>query len=406
MESLSYMLFFPSYLTLFTVSSRIYLYIRKTTIIIITLFFWIGTSGSIVVCISPLTSLMLDQRAKYSPRGLLVEFVSDEQSHCDKEGILRGEVQLLFISPERALLNPTYRNMFLSKPYKEKLVGLVVDEAHCVKTWGDEFRTAFSQIGEMRSLIPTGVNIMALTATATTDTLRIVSNRLCMVNPVIIALPPYRDNITYQLWAKVDLDRFTDSLCSDLASKRLRFPKTIIYVRTYANCINMYMAIKAKIGEGFTEPPGYPNLAEYRTIDMFTRVLTTAKKEEVMTLFSKIGGKLRLVIATTAFGMGVDVADIQQIIHWGMPSTLEEYVQEAGRSGRDGRKSVAIVYKGNCAKNASPLVREYETNISICRRRLLFRGFLMYSESDIKAVGCVCCDVCGNSCQCTLCKCV
>ena len=114
----------------------------------------------------------------------------------------------------------------------------------------------------------------------------------------------------------------------------------------------MYLAIKTKIGGGCTEPPDYPNLAEYRVIDMFTRVLTSAKKEEVVSLFSEQGGKLRFIIATAAFGMGIDVPDIKQIIHWGMPASLEEYVQESGRSGRDGSQSVALVYKGNRAKNA------------------------------------------------------
>ena len=88
---------------------------------------------------------------------MLVEFVGGEQEHSSKERILRGEVQLLFISPESAIGNRTYRAMFLSQQYKKNLVGLIVDEAHCVKMWGDELRTVFSQVGELRSLIPAGV---------------------------------------------------------------------------------------------------------------------------------------------------------------------------------------------------------------------------------------------------------
>ena len=215
---------------------------------------FLGTSSSIVVCISPLTSLMMDQRTRYSPKGLLVEFVGDDSSN-NRDKILRGDVQLLFVSPESAIGNSMYRNMLLSRPYKDNLVGLIVDEAHCVKLWGDEFRKVFSQVGELRSLIPMGVNIMALTATATTETFQIVSRRLCMDNPVIIALPPYRDNITYQKLKKVELEEFTTSLCDDLDSKRLLFPKTVIYVRTYASCINMYMEIKKKVGAGTTRLP-------------------------------------------------------------------------------------------------------------------------------------------------------
>lgn len=198
-------------------------------------------------------------------------------------------------------------------------------------------------MGELRSLIPTGVNMVELTATATEETLDIVSRRLCMVNPIVVALPPYRDNITYQVCPKIDLDTFTTLLCSELNTKRLVFPKTIVYIRTYTKCIEMYTAIKSKLGIGFTEPPGYPNISGYRIVDMYTRVLTADKKEEVMPSFSKIGGSLRLVLATTAFGMGVD------IIHWGCQVCT-------------GRHSVAIAYEGNQTKNASFLVKEYGTH--------------------------------------------
>lgn len=86
--------------------------------------------------------------------------------------------------------------MFLSSAYKERLVTVAVDEAHCVKTSGDKFQTAFAHIGELRSIIPSGVNILALTTTATSQTLTAVIQRLSMVKPVLVALPPYRGNIS------------------------------------------------------------------------------------------------------------------------------------------------------------------------------------------------------------------
>ena len=92
------------------------------------------------------------------------------------------------------------------------------------------------------------------------------------------------------------------------------------------------MQIKNNLGSGFTEPPNYPNVVGFRLVDMFMGVLTTDKKDEVLTSFSQRCGKLCLVIATTAFGMSVDCPDIRKIIHWGMLATLEEYVQEIGSS--------------------------------------------------------------------------
>ncbi len=141
-------------------------------------FCFAGTSGSIVLCISPLTSLMMDQQKKYAAGGLTVEYVGEAQT--DRSAInrvLKGEAQLVFISPESILAKGIFRNMLLSPPYIKNLVAVVVDEAHCVKTWGDDFRVAFSEIGDLRSLIPDNVGVHALTATSTTETFYIIVSR-------------------------------------------------------------------------------------------------------------------------------------------------------------------------------------------------------------------------------------
>ena len=93
---------------------------------------------------------MMDQQAKYSPRGLKVEFVGEAQTDLScKERVLSGEVQLVFITPENIIENKVYREMLLSSVYQENLVALAVDEAHCVKSWGDQFRS-FARIGDLR----------------------------------------------------------------------------------------------------------------------------------------------------------------------------------------------------------------------------------------------------------------
>ncbi len=115
----------------------------------------VGTTGSIAVVISPLTSIMMNQTAKFSPRDLSTDVVGEGQ--VDREAtmwVLSGLMQLVFISPESIIENPCFRNMLLTTPYKERLVALVIDEAHCVKNWGDEFRVDFARIRELRSLVP------------------------------------------------------------------------------------------------------------------------------------------------------------------------------------------------------------------------------------------------------------
>lgn len=224
----------------------------------------LGRKGSIVICISPLTSLMMDQQAKYSHLGLTTEFVGEAQLDKGvKEKIINGEVQLVYITPESTIETSKYQDMLLSPAYQDKLVALVIDEAHCVKTWGDQFRTTFAKIGNLHSLIPKEVNILALTATATTETYHVVTQRLAMNDASLVALPPNRDNIVYEIHPKIDVDHLTTFLGNELLVKRLLFPKTVIYVRSYSDCSGIYMRLKRIMGSAFTEPVGSPNLTGF-----------------------------------------------------------------------------------------------------------------------------------------------
>lgn len=106
--------------------------------------------------------------------------------------------------------------------------------------------------------------------------------------------------------------------------------------------------------------------------------------------FSAVEGKLCLVIATTALGLGVDCQDIARVIHWGPPpSTVEEYIQEIGRSGRNGELAIGVL------GSITSAMKYYIQNNSVCQHELLFRNFIMYSDSvGIPATGCKCCDIC------------
>ena len=317
---------------------------------------------------------MMDQKQKFS-ECLRSEYIGEAQADPDvKDRVLKGEVQLVFLTPETLINNKTFRNMLLSPPYQQNLVALVVDEAHCVKTWGDEFRKTFAQIGDIRSLIPSSVKVLALTATATCETYYVVTSRLSMNEPRLIAMPPFRDNISYTVECKCDVESLVQTIVDGIKEDRIFYPKTLIYVRTYSDCSDIYLQLRSKLGLEINDPPGCPSVAGHRLVDVFTRVSTNAKKDEVLQSFTEVGGRLRLVIATTAFGMGIDCPDdIRRIIHWGLPSTLEEYVQETGRCGRDGHSSEAILYRGKGGKHANTKVKNYVENVTTCRRRLLFQ---------------------------------
>ena len=140
---------------------------------------------------------------------------------------------------------------------------------------------------------------------------------------------------------KCDAISLTDCIAIGLKEKRVSFPKILIYVRTYTDCSTLYMLLKGKLRPAITEPPGCPSVSGHRLVYRhvyYTRVLSSEKKEDFIHSFSEVGGTLRVVIATTAFGMGVDCPDIRRVIHWGLPTSVEEYVQETGRCGRGGHQ--------------------------------------------------------------------
>ena len=208
---------------------------------------------------------------------------------------------------------------------------------------GDEFRIAFASIGEVRCLIPSNVNIIALTATATLDTFHVVSQRLSLFKPVIVAVSPNRKNLKLTVQPSKSLRDFTQLIASKLKIQQKDYPKTIIFARSYHDCTNLYLNVYRALGKHITYPAGYPNLLKYRLLSMYTRASTDDMKSLIMSTFSLENSTLCLVIATTSFSMGIDIPDIREVIHWGPPSDLEQYAQEIGQAGRDGRDSVAVL---------------------------------------------------------------
>ena len=263
----------------------------------------------------------------------------------------------------------------------------------------------FAELGSVRCLISKSVKILAVTATATKETLDSVTVRLSMENPVLIGLPPDRINIKYIVQPCPSISEFCSQITGELVFKRAQTPKTVIFCRSLQHCADMFAMMKRMLGSNITEPPGTEADLQVRLIDVFTSVSTTEMREMVLKVFRNCSTKLRILIATTAFGLGVDCPDVERIINWGAPNTLEELVQEAGRGGRDGRHVEAILYAKKIRKKVTKAMREYQENVQECRRKKLFRHFLFtQSGEQLPIKACRCCDLCSQMCHCDHCK--
>ena len=250
---------------------------------------------------------------------------------------------------------------------------------------GQTFRRVLERLGEIRSLLPPDVKIMALTATKSVQSS--VACTLGMENPVVIALSPCKTNIVYNVGRYTTVEDTFKPLLHRLKKDRVKFPRTIVIY------IYLVKGLRCEV----TEPIDAPNIPIYRLVDMFTSVTDQPHKETMISLFTK-PSQLRLVIATVAFGLGIDCPDVREIIRVGTPEDVESYIQETGRAGRDGKPALAILLKARVHHPCETSIKEYVENESQCRRDLLFQFMENYTHSQVGTSQCLCCDVCALVC--------
>ena len=182
---------------------------------------------------------------------------------------------------------------------------------------------------------------MALTATATVKSRDKIVKILGMCNPVVISQSPDKSNLIYRVQARTSVEKVFAPLVEKLRKERTNMPRVIIFCRKCEECATIYEFFRLALMEEFTEPIGAPNLARYRLVDMFMSATDQTVKDSIVNSFCTQDKQLRVVISTIAFGMGVDCANVRQIVHWGVAADVESYVQESGRAGRNGKIACA-----------------------------------------------------------------
>nr|WP_236621472.1 RecQ family ATP-dependent DNA helicase [Rhodopirellula sallentina] len=281
----------------------------------------LAREGTTIV-VSPLIALMKDQVDTLQARGIQAKLINSSLSQGQQESVMeamaRGELDLVYVAPERL------RNgMFLDAVSKADIALLAVDEAHCVSEWGHDFRPDYSRLGRFRDRYLGGVQTIALTATATPTVRDDICELLNLQEPRIFVTGFARTNLKFAVESCNN-----DNAKRDLLQKYLRGREGtgIIYAATRKRC--------EEIADWLPEKTG-------RKVGVYHAGLHPDDRRRVQEAFMK--GELSAIVATNAFGMGIDKSDIRFVVHFNIPGSLEAYYQEAGRAGRDGVMSDCLL---------------------------------------------------------------
>ena len=241
---------------------------------------------------------------------------------------------------------------------------------------------------------------MALTATATRTLRADVIKVLGMKSPVVVTVHPDKSNIKYEVVPFISMNKNFGVLADQLRDNPVSIGRAIIFCQRLEDCPKIYRFFQSALGDKFTYPPGSPDICENRIVEMFHSCTEACIKEKIIKAFSSESYPLRVVTATSAFGMGIDVPNIRTIIHFGCCEDIESYIQGVGRAGRDWKPSKAIILSRKSGKQQQ--MQDYCMNSVTCRRTTLFCD---YDESnDSLKNSCKCCDICAHNCKCGNCN--
>ena len=271
----------------------------------------------VCVVITPLIALMKDQVMHLRERGISAAAIHDGMSRQEivvvLENCIFGGCKLLYVSPERLA-----SDLFQAKLKHMRVSFITVDEAHCISQWGYDFRPHYLRIADIRKLKP-GVPVLALTATATPQVVDDIQQRLGFAEPNVYRMSFERKNLAYIVREAPDKNEEMVHILRAVAGS------AIVYVRSRKRTKEI-AAMLCGQGIGATH---------------FHAGLDIAIKDQHQQAWQQ--GEQRVIVATNAFGMGIDKPDVRVVIHYDCPDSIEAYFQEAGRAGRDGLKAYAVL---------------------------------------------------------------
>lgn len=276
---------------------------------------------------------------------------------------------------------------------------------------GVDFRTDYSYLGMLCALFPS-VPVLALSATASKKDREAIKDTLHMRNPVEVVASLNRPNIFYEKVFRNSLDiesyeEILTPIAINLLAQKNDYPLTIVY-STLRWCGFAYRLFERILGPEQYFPTGADPIPENRLFSQFHSPQTGAMKEQILKELGQPCSRLRVVFATVAMGMGVDIPAIRNIIHIGPPRTVREYMQETGRAGRDGSLSRVVLFYSNrdIAKNKKGMsddIRDYCHLKHSCMRKYLLDCLDAELTTEEQVVGHLCCSNCSLVCDCVSC---
>jgi len=273
--------------------------------------------NGVCIVITPLIALMKDQVAQLRKRGIKALSIDSGMSAREidiaLDNCIFGGVKFLYISPERIA-----SELFQVRIQKMKVNLIAIDEAHCISQWGYDFRPAYLKIASLRDLLP-DIPFLALTATATPEVVEDIQHQLAFKKPFVLRKSFYRHNLKYLVRSLEDKQTYLmDTI------KRAK-GSGIIYVRNRKKTREIAELLRKKgIAASF-----------------YHAGLSHELRDQRQELW--LSGKIRVIVSTNAFGMGIDKPDVRFVIHLDLPDSPEAYFQEAGRAGRDEKMAVAVL---------------------------------------------------------------